>query len=685
MPATAPTTTTPSPSCQSSPSVAFPSVECGLASLSLSSSSPRRSLPPASPSAMLMPRSGSMALKSPPATPHRQGRVSRTIAVLMRSAAKIHRLAIVSRIINAGFDILAERSEHWYTPEDDDFLSQFLAREPTSPASPDPLQKWIPRLTNGSIYVLVLERTDAAKAWLDLVGSESLARCGDAGYDDSDDGGSDQGLGGDGHIFQIGDDGLPIVKNGLRKTYGVDAFYGSPDEEAAEAQISFCFPELSRYAASAAAGEGDTLYGRAGSPSEAAYGRRTLRHSSGFGSGARPKLSGASARSSERCDSEASKEFRARPVPSTTHRASIQPRLSKAAALRMGVELSEAPVRRASEDGSLRSSSSHEGPLGISGLPKAEVPLPASLRPPTVTPRLNRAAAARTKSDGAATFTSSMAAKVRERKEVDYSNTPGHKRNSVISVASTAAPAIAPRQTRASMGRISAFFGSSGAASPGPGSVRRDELPSTPSSSSLSARRASSITSLGSGTETSQAGGPAAATGERPRKPVDYSTTPGHKRQSLSFHIPALAAPAMPPRVNRASLARTTSSGNVATSRPSSVLSSSTTLPSAAAAASSAAAGVKGAREKVRAQSTDPSELYANTPGHRRKSLTVHVPALAAPSIVPRSNAAADARIGRGAASTGSSAAAAPHQDTPPTHRLAATVTPPSAYKMYVK
>ncbi|EPQ25922.1 uncharacterized protein PFL1_06596 [Pseudozyma flocculosa PF-1] len=259
-----------------SPSVAFPSMERGVASLSLSTppaSSPNgvpRS-PDGSPLRVPMPRSGSRAYKSPSTTPSRQGPPSRTMAVLMRSAAKVHRLAIESRIIDAGFDILAERSEHWYTPEDDDFLAEFLARDGASA-----LHKWVPRLTNGSIYVLVLERDDAAKAWLDLLGSEDQGhRDGDDEDEDDDDGGI---------IANFGADGLPIVRNGLRKTYGADAFYGSANDAAAEAQISICFPELSRHGNGGddAVEHSDDymLTGRTGSPTEEMQrARRVLRDS----------------------------------------------------------------------------------------------------------------------------------------------------------------------------------------------------------------------------------------------------------------------------------------------------------------------------------------------------------------------------------------------------------------------
>lgn len=115
----------------------------------------------------------------------------------------------------------------------------------------------------------------------------------------------------------------------------------------------------------------------------------------------------------------------------------------------MGIELPKVPRRTVSDATSQGSGSEKDkGQIGISGVKKSEVPVPKSLAKPTLGPRMNKAAAARM---GIEVETS---APVREKRPVDFSVTPGHKRASTgIQLASLAAPTIAPRQNKASQAR----------------------------------------------------------------------------------------------------------------------------------------------------------------------------------------------------------------------------------------
>lgn len=547
----------------------------------------------ASPTAQVrvpMPRSGSMAVSPPIPMPRQEGPTTRTVAVLTKSAAKVHRLAIESRIIQAGFDIIAERAERWNSPDDDDFLHYFLYTDAAPDSDTADFSTWACRLTNGPIHVLVLERANAVETWLELLGPES-----DTETDNDDH-----------HNLQIRDDGLPISKKGLRQTYGVDSFYGSPNDLVAQDQIAVCFPEL------------DSDHN----------GQDSYHQSAAHASQQEVQANDANVAVAQSQDPTT---FRARPLPDSLKRASIQPRLSKAAALRMGIKLPDPPRRNPSETSSASGGSTKgvEGPVGISGLPKAQVQLPASLRPPTVAPRLNKAAAARTKSD--VTFSPAAASKVREKKQVDYSNTPGHKRSTSIQVASTAAPTIAPRQTRASMSRITAHTGS-----PAPSGQNA----TTPGRGN----RTTSITSV----ETNSSAG----SGERERRPVDYSSTPGHKRNSLSLNIPSLAKPSMAPRANRASLARTGGAEQAVSPSPE--------------------------KEKENHHKQDP---YVNTPGHKRRSMTFNLASLQAPTIVPRSNNAANARIAAGTPVRDRPSSALGKTETPPPSAARRNAPPPSAYR----
>lgn len=376
------------------------------------------------------------------------------MAILMGSAAKVHRLAIQSRLNQAGFEILAERLEHW-TENDDDFLTEFLAHERS-----DQVERWIRKLTANPLYVMVLERSDCSETWWNLIGSRDAQdlQGGDHQEDDEE--------------IQLDGNGLPIPKKGnLKSTYG-DLFYGSSSSEAAERQIGICFPEIaSPSALKSLANEGFNTLSNSNEKDQdqmmlnsedivwdqegLAYDSRTgqpldLQEEYSYG---QPMIKSQSGNNLLSPNPNSSVVFRARPLPASHKKASIQPRMSRAAALRMGIELPKIPRRTISDSTSQTSSSggdkSSAGPVGISGKLKAEVPIPKSLSKPSLLPKLNKAAAARMGIE-----VENTANNVREKKEIDYSNTPGHKRASVgIKLASLSAPTIVPRENRASQAR----------------------------------------------------------------------------------------------------------------------------------------------------------------------------------------------------------------------------------------
>lgn len=284
--------------------------------------------------------------------------------------------------------------------------------------------------------------------------------------------------------------------------------------------------------------------------------------------------------------------FRAKAVPASLHEPSIQPRLSRAAMLRMGIPLPPKQERSHSV-----TSSASDKSIGISGLPKAPVPTPHSLAPPTVKVRMNRAAAARLYQTADA-----LAPEPRVRKEVDFSATPGHKRPSLgVHVAALDKPAAAPRETRASAARKSGS--------------RHEQLPPTP---------------------------------PRERKPFDFSTvrvlpcwwscgpcvltaaqTPGHKRSAPVGPPPvSLRQPAHAPRSNRAAEARKRKS-----------LISTVPMPRVSTPDTSASPPRERERERKEVD-------FSSTPGHRRASIQglAPVPSLRPPLIAPRANSASNAR-----------------------------------------
>ncbi|KAE8229032.1 hypothetical protein CF326_g6012 [Tilletia indica] len=545
---------------------------------------------------------------------------TRTIAILMRSAAKVHRLAITSKITAAGFDILAERLETWETPADDDFLSAFLACEADE-------KKWVMRLTNSPIYVMLLERKRSSQAWLELLGSE-------------DPNG------------QLDEDGLPFANSNqtLRGTYGVENFYGSP-VAGADSQIAIAFPEYASSEALENLGlhspmdehgveyidDHDVVYDEHGH----AYDART---------GEELDLQAAYDEHQEHDDEYADEQpmhrgdggstiYRALRLPKSLLKPDIEPRLSKAAALRMGIELPSIPRTKRTGSDASSGSKSNQQPLGISGLPLTDKPLPKSLSRPSLAPRLNKAAAARMgqgaeDSHGANGNGKGDAASAapRTRQVVDYSNTPGHKRILTPSgLSSLQKPSIAPRLNKASAARMSG--GSAGGIS---SPTALSPTMSSPGSLFPPSRTVSgsSATSVGS-----------SESGSRLRQATDYSNTPGHKRMSVPgmAKVASLAAPTIAPRVNKASAARMGGGGGAMPASGSSPAlgEGRREAPDSRVhgrTSSVVVSGTAAQREKVPVD-------FSNTPGHRRASLSLAVASLAPPTILPRSNNAAEARL----------------------------------------
>lgn len=81
-------------------------------------------------------------------------------------------------------------------------------------------------------------------------------------------------------------------------------------------------------------------------------------------------------------------------------------------------------------------------------------PLPVTHIKPDIVPRMSRAAALRTGMPVEKTSSAPRTPISKERLAQTFANVPGHKRTSTIAVASTAAPVIAPRMTRAASLRL---------------------------------------------------------------------------------------------------------------------------------------------------------------------------------------------------------------------------------------
>ncbi|TIA99803.1 hypothetical protein E3P84_02015 [Wallemia ichthyophaga] len=271
-------------------------------------------------------------------------------------------------------------------------------------------------------------------------------------------------------------------------------------------------------------------------------------------------------------------------VPST-RRPSIQPQLSRAAMLRMGIT---PPPKREQGRANTSESARVESREGKLDRDRA-TPKPKSLGTPKIQVRQSRSSQLRRGSEGVEGGEETLTAARRRTSStpVDYSSTPGHRRASMaVDVASTRQPVFTPRQTRASRLRL------------GGGEV--DETSRSPSALSQS-------------------------NGANGANRDIFANTPGHRRASIIVDVASTRQPAFTPRQTRASRLRMGSEADevgeasVNGGRPSSTLS--------------------------RRSSTD-TFTFASTPGHKR-ALSIPVKSTNTPSIAARENKSSALRANR--------------------------------------
>lgn len=158
--------------------------------------------------------------------------------------------------------------------------------------------------------------------------------------------------------------------------------------------------------------------------------------------------------------------FKARTLPSTHSVPSIQPRTTKAAALRAGAIPDKAKTARYEFGHKPRETVTKEERIkqfmNVPGHKRAETIVVASTAAPTIAPRMTKAAALRlgikeVEKTPPRGRPSSVIAPKRpaladqkntEPKKNSFEGVPGHKRRESVPVASTAAPIVAPRTNR---------------------------------------------------------------------------------------------------------------------------------------------------------------------------------------------------------------------------------------------
>ncbi|KAG9035763.1 hypothetical protein FRB95_010531 [Tulasnella sp. JGI-2019a] len=388
---------------------------------------------------------------------------SRTLAIITSQGIP-HRFDIESRITSSGFEVVKERQIGFHA--EDPSVYELFGDEAAS-------------VCGEPVRVYVLERRRAVQVWQTLMGDldPEVARS----------------------------DAPESLRALYGKTIHDNAVYGSPNEPMAELQINSIFASSPPFPPidlpdDIPAAISTALPESASSNSS---------HNTGGSPTARVDIK------------SKSKGFKALPLPPTTAVPSIQPRMSRASALRAGLNVT--PVKRviATKESLARTFEN------VPGHKRSETITVASTAPPAIMPKPNRALALRIdgeNKDGRGLRKPPSVAKQPispERTKEIFENTPGHKRRDTISVASTAPPAILPRPTRASTLRIggdSALTASTSAFSPKTSKTKEEKERSL-------------------------------------RGRVSFDNVPGHKR-NITVDVPSVRPPSTPPRINRSALLR---------------------------------------------------------------------------------------------------------------------------------
>lgn len=239
----------------------------------------------------------------------------------------------------------------------------------------------------------------------------------------------------------------------LRAIYGQDlinnAFGGSIDSAAAEAQIGALFASSPPFPTSDLPSENghdvssavlDEIRNKLDEQSDAAYYASSVL-SSGADS-AKQSGGGTPTRSNDTRSANGKPLFRARPVPATNVPGAVQPRMTKAAALRMGVTPESISKPRRSTSSELAGKRTF---IDVPGHKRSQAIPVASTATPTIAPRPTRASALR---EGKPIEVKRSRQSLDMSKAETFKNVPGHKRSETIEVASVKTPVVLPRSNR---------------------------------------------------------------------------------------------------------------------------------------------------------------------------------------------------------------------------------------------
>lgn len=441
---------------------------------------------------------------------------------IIKNHALDRRFDIEPRILQADFEIVKERQMEFDTETDPDTLYELFGEDAEN-------------FTEGPVWVYVLERRRAVEVWNTLMGDRDpeIARA--------------------------------DAPSSLRALYGLslqqNGIMGSPDTQTAEIQIASLFASSPIYPTQDLPEElsspaSSTQYPPSSLTSQI---METMQRNN---SGAYPPSSVTTLSSPgtprSRVDSTGKPVFRARPVPSTTASPNITPRMTKAAALRAGVDFEVtargprvAPTREEQK----------QAFMDVPGHKRSSTIQVASTAAPAIAPRMTKAAALRQGIQLPPKMVRAVSASGAGSRSSDvFEGVPGHKRRESISVLSTRPPAVAPRPNKSAALRAekdkapptSFQFRSPVARTPS----RTSSIGSRPSSAQ-SVRAPAPVTPM-KRVPSAPAAGPSSAPPSMRRVPSEPvpSSSPVAAPPALKRRLSSLGAPAIAPRPNKSAQLR---------------------------------------------------------------------------------------------------------------------------------
>ena len=283
----------------------------------------------------------------------------------------------------------------------------------------------------GPVWVYVLERRRAVEVWCTLMGNRD---------------------------FEAARREAP---NSLRALYGLSSeqngLMGSSDTEMAEIQIGALFASSPPFPTTDL--PGDDRYGSIKSVSSSTLAAlRKATEDEGYAPSNATNPSTVNGGSQGKHNGNGKPMFKARPIPATHDKPDIVPRTTRAAALRAGQAVDKVPRGPVSKERLAETFANVPGHKRMSTIAVA------STAPPTIAPRMTRAASLRL---GQAPPTQVIRKRALTNQENSkhgtttglFDGVPGHKRRESIAVASIKAPTLAPRSNKSAALRVSKEHG----------------------------------------------------------------------------------------------------------------------------------------------------------------------------------------------------------------------------------